>query len=71
MLYVVAKFAQEQIGPLVKEMEANGKIDAKLLKALFANGLMGIEIPEEYGGSGCNFMTSIITVEEISKGMNI
>ena len=48
-------------------MEANGKIDAKLLKALFDNGLMGIEIPEEYGGSGCNFMTSIITVEEISK----
>ena len=51
-------------------MEANGKIDAGLLKSLFANGLMGIEIPEEYGGSGCNFMTSIITVEEISKGTN-
>jgi len=48
-------------------MEANGKLDAGLLKKLFDNGLMGIEIPEEYGGSGCNFMTSILTVEEISK----
>lgn len=48
-------------------MEADGKFDDNLIKALFENGLMGIEIPEEYGGSGCNFMTSIITVEEISK----
>lgn len=43
----VAKFAQEQIAPLVREMEANGKLDEALLKALFDNGLMGIEIPEE------------------------
>lgn len=64
---VVAKFAKEQIAPLVKEMEANGKLDDGLVKALFENGLMGIEIPEEFGGSGCNFMTSILAVEEISK----
>lgn len=63
----VAKFAQEQIAPLVKEMEANGKLDDRLLKGLFENGLMGIEIPEEYGGAGSTFMTSILTVEEISK----
>lgn len=63
----VAKFAQEQIAPLVREMEANGKLDDRLLKGLFENGLMGIEIPEEYGGAGSNFMTSILAVEEISK----
>lgn len=28
---------------------------------------MGIEIPEKYGGSGCNFMTTILTVEEVAK----
>lgn len=28
---------------------------------------MGIEVPEEYGGSGCNFMTTILTVEEVAK----
>ena len=48
-------------------MEANAKLDDQLLKQLFDNGLMGIEIPEEYGGAGSNFMTSILTVEEISK----
>jgi short-chain 2-methylacyl-CoA dehydrogenase len=48
----VAKFAQEQIAPLVKEMEANGKLDENLLKGLFENGLMGIEIDEKYGGAG-------------------
>lgn len=63
----MAKFAQEQIGPLVRKMESEHKFDDGLIKSLFDNGFMGVEIPEEYGGSGCNFMTSIITVEEISK----
>lgn len=67
MSCVVAKFAQEQIAPLVREMEANEKLDKSLVKKLFDNGLMGIEIPEEYGGAGSNFMTSILTIEEISK----
>lgn len=48
-------------------MEAKGKFDDGLVKALFDNGLLGIEIPEEYGGSGSNFMSSILVVEEISK----
>lgn len=41
--------------------------DPELIKELFENGLMGIEIPEEYGGTGSNFMTTILAVEEISK----
>lgn len=64
---VVAKFAQEQIAPLVRDMEAQGRIDDRILKGLFENGFMGIEIPQEYGGAGSNFMTSILAVEEISK----
>lgn len=48
-------------------MEADGRLDDQLVKELFENGFMGIEIPEEYGGAGSNFMTSILTVEEISK----
>lgn len=67
MKCAVAKFAQEKIAPLVKEMEANEKLDDGLLKGLFENGFMGIEIPEEYGGAGSNFMTSILAVEEIAK----
>lgn len=64
---VVAKFAQEKIAPLVKDMEAKGKLDETVLNGLFENGFMGVEIDQEYGGTGSNFMTSILTVEEISK----
>ncbi|XP_063699470.1 short/branched chain specific acyl-CoA dehydrogenase, mitochondrial-like [Culicoides brevitarsis] len=63
----VRKFAQEQIAPLVKKMDEEQKIDEGLVKALFDNGLMGIQAPEEYGGSASNFMVSVLTVEEISK----
>jgi alkylation response protein AidB-like acyl-CoA dehydrogenase len=51
----------------VKEMEEKGKQDENILKGLFENGFMGIEIDQEYGGTGSNFMTSILTVEELSK----
>jgi short/branched chain acyl-CoA dehydrogenase len=37
------------------EMDATSKLDPEVLKQLFANGLMGIEIPAEYGGAGMTF----------------
>lgn len=63
----VAKLAKEQIAPLVRKMEKDGRIDDGLLRKLFENGLMGIEIPVEYGGTGSNFMSTILTIEEIAK----
>jgi len=48
-------------------MEERKQQDPEIMKALFENGFMGIEIPEEYGGTGSNFMTTILTVEELSK----
>jgi short-chain 2-methylacyl-CoA dehydrogenase len=48
-------------------MEAKGKQDESIIKGLFENGFMGIEIDEQYGGAGANFMSSILAVEEISK----
>jgi short/branched chain acyl-CoA dehydrogenase len=48
-------------------MERNHKQDPEIIKALFENGFMGIEIAEEYGGTGSNFMSSILAVEEISR----
>ncbi|EFN76879.1 Short/branched chain specific acyl-CoA dehydrogenase, mitochondrial [Harpegnathos saltator] len=63
----VAKLAREEIAPLVRKMEKDGKIDDGLLAKFFENGLMGIEIPTEYGGTGSNFMSTILTIEEISK----
>ncbi|XP_017127871.1 short/branched chain specific acyl-CoA dehydrogenase, mitochondrial [Drosophila elegans] len=67
MKETVAKLAQEQIQPLVKKMDHEHKFDPSVVKAVFENGLMGIEIDTELGGSGCNFMTNIIVVEELSK----
>jgi len=67
MKETVAKLAQEQIAPLVKKMDEEHKFDPSVVKAVFENGLMGIEVDTEMGGSGCNFMTTILTVEELSK----
>jgi butyryl-CoA dehydrogenase/short/branched chain acyl-CoA dehydrogenase len=62
----VRRFAIEQIGPLVRGMDEAQHMDAALIKKLFQLGLMGIEIPEEYGGAGGSFFNAILAVEEIS-----
>jgi short-chain 2-methylacyl-CoA dehydrogenase len=63
----VASFAAEQVRPLAAEMDRNAKLDPGLIKQCFELGLMGIEIPEEYGGSGGTFFMSILAVEELSR----
>uniref|UniRef100_A0A1A9VYL2 Short/branched chain specific acyl-CoA dehydrogenase, mitochondrial n=1 Tax=Glossina austeni TaxID=7395 RepID=A0A1A9VYL2_GLOAU len=67
MKETVAKLAQEQVAPFVKKMDENHKFEESVVKAMFENGLMGIEIDSELGGSACNFLTTILTVEELSK----
>src|ERR1700728_3708844 len=62
----VRRFATEQIGPLVHGMDESQQMDAGLIRKLFELGLMGIEIPEEYGGAGGSFFNAILAVEEIS-----
>lgn len=67
MKETVRRLAVDQIGPHVRDMDRDGFIKQPIIDMLFQNGLMGIEIESKYGGSECGFMTSIITVEEISK----
>ena len=62
----VRRFAEEQIAPLVRRMDEEQHMDAAVVKSLFDLGLMGIAIPEEYGGSGGTFFDSVLAVEEIS-----
>ena len=62
----VRKFARTEIRPLVQEMDESQKISPTLISKLFAQGLMGIEVPEEYGGGGLSFFSSILAIEEIS-----
>ena len=63
----VASFAEEEVRPRVKEMEAAGKLDKALIKGAFDLGLMGIEVPETLGGSGGSLLMVAIAVEEVSK----
>src|SRR6266436_1364973 len=51
----IRQFAEERVRPLVKEMDEKGVFDKDLLHQFFQLGLMGIEIPEEYGGGGAGF----------------
>ncbi len=63
----VRDFAAAEIAPRVKDMDRAGEIDPALIGQLFEMGLMGVEIPEAYGGSGADFFTSVLVVEELSK----
>ncbi|MDP9170726.1 MAG: acyl-CoA dehydrogenase [Acidobacteriota bacterium] len=62
----VRRFAREEIAPLVRQMDDAALLDRALLAQLFKLGLMGIEIPEEYGGQGGNFFQCVLAIEEIS-----
>jgi alkylation response protein AidB-like acyl-CoA dehydrogenase len=62
----VRQFAQENIAPLVRTMDEQQHFHAELIPQLFNLGLMGIEIPIEYGGSGGTFFEAILAVEEVS-----
>src|SRR5437016_3009267 len=63
----VRQFADESIRPKVREMDEKAVFDHALIDEFFQLGLMGIEIPEQYGGAGGRFFESILAVEEISR----
>jgi len=60
-------FAEQRIKPLVRKMDEDAKLDSSIFPQLFELGLMGIHIPEEFGGAGGSFFQSVIAVEEISR----
>ena len=63
----VRDFAAAEIAPRVREMDTSGRIEADLITKLFEMGVMGVEIPEAFGGAGADFFTSVLVVEELSK----
>jgi len=63
----VRQFAEDKIRPLAKEMDEKGVFDHALVDQFFQLGLMGIEIPEQYGGAGGKFFDAILAVEECSR----
>lgn len=63
----VREFAENEVRPLVREMDEQAKIPRALVDRLFALGVMGIEIPEAYGGSGASFFHAVLAVEALSR----
>src|SRR5258706_2557611 len=63
----VYEFADREIRPLVREMDEHAKIAPGLVDKLFDLGVMGIEIPDSYGGGGASFFHSVLAVEALSR----
>src|SRR6266404_3156751 len=63
----IRQFAEEAIRPHVREMDEKAVFDRAIIDQFFQLGIMGIEIPVEYGGGGGTFFEACLAVEEISK----
>lgn len=63
----VREFAEAEVAPRVPQMDAAHEIGAELISQLFQLGVMGIEIPECYGGAESGFFTAALVVEELSR----
>ena len=62
----VRKFARNEIAPHVRDMDETGVFRKDVLRQFFELGLMGIEVPEHYGGSGGTFFHCVLAIEELS-----
>jgi len=65
---VARKFTEKKLKPRAEEFDAESKMDMNLLKEMGELGLMGITLPEEYGGSGMDALSYVIASEELAKG---
>jgi alkylation response protein AidB-like acyl-CoA dehydrogenase len=63
----VAEFAEEEVRPRVQAMERAGRLDPEIIPTFFELGLMGIEVPERYGGAGGTLMMMTLAVEAMSR----
>src|SRR5437763_12844730 len=62
----VRDFAVEKIRPLVTQMDRDATMSKDLIDAFFELGIMGVEVPDQWGGAGASFFTAVLIVEELS-----
>ncbi|HEX9160061.1 MAG TPA: acyl-CoA dehydrogenase [Thermoanaerobaculia bacterium] len=62
----VRDFAVERIRPLVHKMDHDATMDQGLVRSFFELGVMGVEVPDQWGGAGSTFFTAVLIVEELS-----
>jgi alkylation response protein AidB-like acyl-CoA dehydrogenase len=60
-------FAQNEIAPIAAEFDESGEFPYETIMKMGAMGFMGIEVPEEYGGTGMDTLAYVLALEEISK----
>ena len=63
----VRQFAEERVRPLVSKMDKEAQIPRDIVDECFELGIMGVEIPDQYGGAGATFFMSILVVEELAR----
>jgi alkylation response protein AidB-like acyl-CoA dehydrogenase len=63
----VRQFAEDEVRPRVHSMDEAQKMDPSLIPQFFELGLMGVEVPEQFGGTDASFFTAALVVEELSR----
>lgn len=64
----VARFVDNQVIPMAPELDENSRFPEENFKAMAEMGLFGMTIPEKYGGSGTDFLSCVLVMEELSRG---
>ena len=63
----VLQFARDRVQSKVREMDERAEFDPALVPALFELGVMGVEIPAEYGGAGSSFFNAVLAVQALAR----
>ncbi|OGR02358.1 MAG: acyl-CoA dehydrogenase [Deltaproteobacteria bacterium RIFOXYA12_FULL_61_11] len=63
----IEKFAKNDVAPRCHAMDEQQAMDPALIKQCFDLGLMGIEVPERFGGTGSSFFSAVLAIEELAK----
>jgi alkylation response protein AidB-like acyl-CoA dehydrogenase len=64
---VVREICADRIAPRAAEIDRSGEFPSDVAKTLADNGMLGLHIPEEYGGSGADTLTFCLLVEEVAR----
>src|SRR5215469_16636537 len=62
------EFAEEEIKPLAEEIDRTAEFPYELIRKMAGLGLLGLPFPEEYGGTGADFLSYCLALEEIGRG---
>src|SRR2546429_2678232 len=63
----VREFAEQRVAPVAEELDREGRFPYELVAEMAELGLLGMTIPEEYGGAGADTVAYAIAVEELTR----